>query len=942
MASKVTLECSNLTCSICLNVYREPQSLPCLHTFCSGCLEIWIRKNDTDRTICCPVCMDKTTISANGGNIKSNLFLADLVVRLERRENHVSKEINVCSTEECGNVALKFCRDGCDHLCAKCLRHHNKFKLSRNHCVGDLCQITDEKDIKALYCKLHPDNKIDQYCGDCELYACDTCLLRHHRHHNLVNITEQSLLCRKQMLIFSKQAKYLNDILDTHINDTIEQEKQSSTDIETTRTKINRKIDDMIDKLNRKREHLLKSLELIDNEKEKSVIAAQEGQHNRKAAMTSLISYIEIALDHGTDYDIAQQMKVIQSRLESLCTSIMPSFTWCFNEGGGGGHEYNLKVANVSSKTEIINIENEALCDEKVTRIPLKDDEWVSGLVIIDQTIWVGKCGESVLNAYPLITPYKPQTFVIKDLDNISDIVRFPATKSQLVVSDRSKKTLIWVTMEKIDHVWTCTSQRTVNTSYRIERLSASDKQLLVCNGQVIHIVSESGEEIRTVKLQGNHFWSSTKAVAQLTSPGYVLIDDFDENGVIAIVNANGDVMKEIESRQGWFRDILCHGRSIYVTDCDGNRIDELDQNGCHIRQLISEHNFKYPGRMCVDESDKMYVVVVLEKTEVWKLDIEALPPNKLVNEESYIDGNEIHIEDDLDDNTDFIINKIQLREEVRLAGMVVIGPILWVVHCGQSSLNAYSMTSAAQEHIFPIAGLNYPINMVQFPLTESQLVISDGKAKQLLWITVEQGDNKVMVTSQRSIRVNYTPQNLGVRDTQLLVCGDDDWIHILSTVGEETNRVKLPYPNTNCYGDQYCQRKAVGRHKSSGFVVMEFNHEEIIFIRENGEAEDKHPSSTTRDFWTGDMVCSEKFIYSTDRVCHNVEQRDVNGRYIRNVLTEFQGANEPGRMCIDGNGHLYVEVIKDKCEVWMIEKTSLPTDKLFTQETKVDFTINW
>ena len=47
-------------------------------------------------------------------------------------------------------------------------------------------------DVAPIICKTHPRNAIDQYCVDCDLAACGTCLLRDHRQHNLVDLEEQA------------------------------------------------------------------------------------------------------------------------------------------------------------------------------------------------------------------------------------------------------------------------------------------------------------------------------------------------------------------------------------------------------------------------------------------------------------------------------------------------------------------------------------------------------------------------------------------------------------------------------------------------------------------------------------------------------------------------------------------------------------------------------
>jgi E3 ubiquitin-protein ligase CHFR len=46
-----------LTCNICFEIYHKPVSMiPCLHSFCGGCLSDWIKKSKE-----CPFCRKVST-----------------------------------------------------------------------------------------------------------------------------------------------------------------------------------------------------------------------------------------------------------------------------------------------------------------------------------------------------------------------------------------------------------------------------------------------------------------------------------------------------------------------------------------------------------------------------------------------------------------------------------------------------------------------------------------------------------------------------------------------------------------------------------------------------------------------------------------------------------------------------------------------------------------
>ena len=55
-----------LTCAICQDVLNQPRSLPCLHSFCTGCLKELVAGLDSSKyQLECPLCRAKVSLSAS-------------------------------------------------------------------------------------------------------------------------------------------------------------------------------------------------------------------------------------------------------------------------------------------------------------------------------------------------------------------------------------------------------------------------------------------------------------------------------------------------------------------------------------------------------------------------------------------------------------------------------------------------------------------------------------------------------------------------------------------------------------------------------------------------------------------------------------------------------------------------------------------------------------
>ena len=590
MASKVVIELTELRCSICMDIFSDPRVLECVHTFCYACLEGWVKMDGSNQTITCPLCKDVSPIPSGGlTRIKNNYFIADLVDRIN------TKEINIRHGEI----------------------EHNKKDIE-----------LDEAD-PIIYCKIHARNVIDQYCVDCDLADCGTCLLRNHRHHKLVDLEEQAKISKQQLQGVIQQTDIIIKLIDDQIQNSEKHEKQSTNDINSIKCQISKVVDSMISKLKNQRQQLFKSLDTIQEQKDKVITAVHDGQEFTKAAVISLRSYSDNMLRHGRHLDLVQQTGDIQSRLASVDRSTVPLFVWRHHDNKAST-QGDMAVAKVSMTTEVMDTDAMgsrvrgsgagSVTDNVVSKIPLIEQGGVVGLEVMKQTVWAVHLGQSSFQAYPVTSPHQPQTFPIKGLSRPADMVRFPPGQSQLVISDYDNKKLLWIKLDQRNGVWKLTLQRSVKVNYCPLDLGVRDNQLLVCgDDSVIHVLSTSGKEKYLVNMpQGVVPY---KAVAQLTSPGFIIRDSINKQ--VVLMTEKGEIQRTHLSQEG-FRpwDIVCHGHSIYVTDRDNNLVDELSVDGRHVRQLIRGQGVRSPFRMCIDDTGRLYVAQGEQgKREVWVIE---------------------------------------------------------------------------------------------------------------------------------------------------------------------------------------------------------------------------------------------------------------------------------------------------------------------------------
>ncbi|XP_065888508.1 E3 ubiquitin-protein ligase TRIM71-like [Dysidea avara] len=176
-----------ITCSICGDLFTDPKTIPCLHTFCKRCIERSIESNKKMAVIvCCPLCrvplpQDEITF------IPTNFTINRLVEIYGKRRmvGKASVETKCGSCEEVLQV-ITWCMECEDPLCHDCTGIHKKVKAYKLHetvPINEFLQnpkqalTTPEK---AEFCKSHTKQTLDLYCKTCSSLICRDCTLKDH------------------------------------------------------------------------------------------------------------------------------------------------------------------------------------------------------------------------------------------------------------------------------------------------------------------------------------------------------------------------------------------------------------------------------------------------------------------------------------------------------------------------------------------------------------------------------------------------------------------------------------------------------------------------------------------------------------------------------------------------------------------------------------------
>ena len=193
------------TCYYCKGCLNNPKTLPCLHSFCSGCLRrLEMEKLGGERPRC-PLC--KATIELSEGenieNLPSPLYLSRLQEMIRIRNSNPELACGSCDRR---SSAVSYCFDCKCLVCVSCVEVHARIKIMKVHRITELKDLS-AKDLSSLIqaplsCAQdgHQMEALDHFCKDCETQVCEKCAAHSHNDHNVLAIGQASKESKKRII----------------------------------------------------------------------------------------------------------------------------------------------------------------------------------------------------------------------------------------------------------------------------------------------------------------------------------------------------------------------------------------------------------------------------------------------------------------------------------------------------------------------------------------------------------------------------------------------------------------------------------------------------------------------------------------------------------------------------------------------------------------------
>ncbi|XP_062300183.1 E3 ubiquitin-protein ligase TRIM21-like [Scomber scombrus] len=177
-------------CSICLDVFTHPVTIPCGHNFCKNCItEHWNTNVKND----CPLCKK---VFNTRPELHINTFISQMAAQFRQ---FVQKKTSSCSEQQQatrGEILCDFCTETklkALKSCVVCLTSYCETHLEPHQRIPGLKRhklIDPVKNLENRMCKKH-DRPLELFCKTDQMCVCLFCTETDHKGHRIVPLIEE-------------------------------------------------------------------------------------------------------------------------------------------------------------------------------------------------------------------------------------------------------------------------------------------------------------------------------------------------------------------------------------------------------------------------------------------------------------------------------------------------------------------------------------------------------------------------------------------------------------------------------------------------------------------------------------------------------------------------------------------------------------------------------
>ena len=318
-----------LTCAICLDLYTNPKTLPCLHSFCLQCLEgLPLDPQGDNYFISCPTCRHRTQVPEPTG--AADFPAAFLINNLKEVYNLMTK-VSGHQQVTCDNCtttnATGYCKECAKFLCQECINSHQKFTAVADHKITSLDEVASSAsklvpEKLKIKCSNH-SKPLEIFCRTCEELICHDCIVRIHRDHDYDLVSDcypkhcQNL--ETSLKSVSNKVTAVTDVLTA----LTERENEIRKQGEVAKEEIHVMVEEMIDVLRQSERQLTREVDTVTDSKLQVLSEQKKSAEISLNQLKDCQEFVEQSLKIGSSQEVVSSTKQMMDHISHVTEQVI-------------------------------------------------------------------------------------------------------------------------------------------------------------------------------------------------------------------------------------------------------------------------------------------------------------------------------------------------------------------------------------------------------------------------------------------------------------------------------------------------------------------------------------------------------------------------------------------------------------------------------------------
>ena len=313
-----------VTCSVCIHLFKEPKQLPCLHIFCLECLNGLARTNARQGKIKCPICQIEVAVPDCGTmeTLPDCFYLKNLLDILAIKECNTSKV--TCGNCDKKNNEASYCFHCSKFWCKECLIGHNILKEHKEHRVLSLKDFQDEdfEDVirRPAFCSkdFHERKVLKFYCKVCQVPVCKNCLALEHCKHDVEPLEKVLTSVKNSITSKLEDAKKLSDTIAKLVHEREEQSHLLEIHSQIIKLQVQETVKNLIQTLQEQERGLVTDVENQTKEAQEKLMKEKGELQDHLTRTEEIVSQVTRLLKRSTGAEIVRTKKSVDEIFQGL------------------------------------------------------------------------------------------------------------------------------------------------------------------------------------------------------------------------------------------------------------------------------------------------------------------------------------------------------------------------------------------------------------------------------------------------------------------------------------------------------------------------------------------------------------------------------------------------------------------------------------------------